>query len=94
MPTVTANPSFVSANQQVLLLIQSYFQSKPEQTKPFTCNVREKYEGIPYQLEINPNTNGNFLVYRLTFNDGTEGLWQSWEEPSQVKNSFRMWSLI
>lgn len=94
MSTLTANPSLIGANRQVLLLLQSYFQRKSEQAKPFMCSVQEKYEGIAYQLEINPNTNGTFLVYRLKFKDGTEGLWQSWEEPSQVENSFRMWSLI
>lgn len=94
MSTLTANPSLISANRQVLLLLQSYFSSKPEQAKPFTCSVREKYEGIAYQLEVNPNTNGSFLVYRMKFKDGTQGLWQSWDEPSEVENSFRMWSLI
>lgn len=80
-------------NSQQLLFIQSMFDKKPEQKETIKVNVKEVIDGIPYVLEIYPNTNGNFLIYRVITNNG-ESPWGTWESKEHVANWFRTASLL
>lgn len=86
--------SIIDGNRQALMLIQSFLKVGPKnQGQPFKVRVRDKYEGIPFMIEVNPNTVGSFLLYRVITSTG-ESLWQSWDSPADAENSFRAMSLI
>lgn len=83
-----------SNNQQLLFLqglLQSIKEGKEQQNKPLIINVREKHEGIPFQIEVYPNAK-NCLPYRI-INSGT-GLWNTWEDNDQITVAFRIWGII
>lgn len=86
--------SIMDGNRQALMFIQAFFQMGIQnQGQSFKVGVRDKYQGIPFTLEINPNTVGSFLLYRVITSKGAS-LWQSWDSPADAENSFRAMSLI
>lgn len=86
--------SIISGNNQALLFVQSLFKPEAQnQGETIKINVKDKVEGIPFVIEVNANTTGSFLLYRVVTSAG-EGLWQSWDTPEEAENSFRMMSLI
>ncbi|MFF2531282.1 hypothetical protein ACFVS2_20480 [Brevibacillus sp. NPDC058079] len=94
MAVATANAVLISGNQQALLFIQSFFkQGVLNQTETITVNVKDKYEAIPFKIEVNPNTDGTFVAYRVHTSAG-ESLWQTWETAEDVEKSFQMMSLM
>lgn len=89
-----AQASIVSGNQQALLFIQSLFKPGVQnQGQSIKVEVKEKHEGIPFTIEVNGNTTGSFVLYRVITTAG-EDLWQSWDTPEEVEISFRIMSLI
>jgi hypothetical protein len=56
-------------------------------------SVKDKQEGIAFILQLNGNTRGQFLLYRVITSAGT-GLCQTWDTPEEARKSFRMMSLI
>lgn len=86
--------SVIEGNKQVLLFIQGLLEKKDvKQKETITCNVKDKQEEIPFVIEINENTTGRFILYRVVTSAG-EGLWQSWESADDVERSFKHMSLI
>ena len=94
MAVATVNASVISRNQQALLFIQSFFKVNASfQKESIFVNVQDKCEMIPFKVEVNPNTEGTLVAYRVHTSAG-ESLWQTWENPEDVEKSFRMMSLI
>lgn len=86
--------SIIEGNKQVLLFIQGMLEKKEVQQKEtITCHVRDKVDDIPFVIEINENTAGRFILYRVITSAG-EALWQSWESADEVERSFKQMSLI
>jgi len=54
------------------------FLGDTDQKTPIQINVKEKYEGIPYTIEVltGRNDKGNFVCYRIGHN-GDFDLWSS-----------------
>lgn len=82
-------------NKQQLLFIQSMFQNEPLTNggQTIMINVKDKYEGIPYKLEVSADTIGRFLLFRVHTSDGV-GLWGTWESKEEVEKWFKAVSLI
>lgn len=83
----------VDGNKQLLLFVQSFFKNEFKQWQEFYLHVKDKYDGTPFIIEVYPNNAGSFLTYRVVTKTG-KSLWQSWESPSDVENSFRAMSLV
>jgi hypothetical protein len=91
---MTQQAAIISGNEQQLMLIQAFMQpGATKQVETITFNVKDKHEGIPFVIEVNSNTTGTFLVFRVITTAG-EGLWQTWDSPEEVENSFRTFGLI
>ena len=90
------NKTVKGKNSQQVLFLQGLLNSikagEQQQNKPFLLGVKEKHAGINFDLEIYPNCN-NFITWRTITTTG-EGFWQSWEEPEQIEESFRVMSLL
>ncbi len=86
----------IGKNSQQVLFLQGLLQGikagEPQQNKSFKLGVAEKHENIKFNLEIYPNCKG-FITFR-TITEAGEGFWQSWEEPEQIENTFRVMSLL
>lgn len=86
--------SIISGNKQALLFVQTLFKPEAQNRgEIIKVNVKDKHQSIPFVIEVNANTTGSFLLYRVVTSAG-EGLWQSWDTPEEAENSFRMMSLI
>lgn len=82
-------------NQQLLFLqgmLQGIKQGKPQQNKVIKINVKDKYQDIPFIIEVYPAAN-NCLPFRVVTSTG-KGHWQSWDELDQIENSFKVMSLL
>jgi hypothetical protein len=82
-------------NRQQLEFIKGLFSHKPFENgkKTIIINVRDKYDKHPWKIEVNANTNGRFVAYRV-INETGKGLWGTWENENHVENWFKIASLI
>lgn len=83
-------------NNQQLLFIQALLQGVKEgrrQKETIKIGVKEKHKGIKFDFEICTNCN-NFLTYRTIDSNSNVSLYNTWTEPEEIKNTFRMLSLI
>lgn len=88
------NEQVVAGNEQILACIQGHLEPKEvRQKETIKYQVKDKYDAIPFTIEVNENTAGQFILYRVITSAG-EGFWSTWDSPDDVHRMFQAMSLI
>jgi hypothetical protein len=82
-------------NNQQLKFLEGMLLGVQKQTftqkEPITINVKEKHEGIHFQIEAVAGKGE--LIYRVHTSAGSSH-YNTWNDIDEIKNSFRIMSLI